>query len=209
MLTELLLIGAGGHAKVVIEAVLATNKSCRIVLADQDKTKVGKSLLGNIPINYLSNWEKLPEHCHVAIGDNKGRKQLNLIAQEQGKQLFAVVHPDSCVSPCANIGDGAFVAAKVVIAAEAEIGEGCIINHGAIIDHDCCIGSFSHVAPNATLSGGVKVGQGCLIGAGAVILPEVAIGDHVIIGAGSVVTSDVPNGQIIVGSPGRCVRSNE
>ena len=209
MPTELLVIGAGGHAKVVIEANQATNPGCHIFLADQDILKEGKILLGNIPIRILGNWEALPEQYHVAIGDNQARQQVNIEAQEQGKQPFTIVHPDACVSPSASLESGVFVAAKAVIAAEAKIGEGCIINHGTIIDHDCCVGSYSHMAPNSTLSGGVQVGQGCLIGAGATLLPMVKIGDHVVVGAGAVVTCDVPDNQVVVGVPGRCHCSDE
>lgn len=209
MPTELLVIGAGGHAKVVIEASQVVNPACHIFLADQDILKKGEMLLGNIPIRILGNWGALPEQYHVAIGDNQVRQQVSIVAQEQGKQLFTIVHPDAYVSPSASLESGVFVAAKAVIAAEAKIGEGCIINHGTIIDHDCCLGSYSHIAPNSTLSGGVKVGQGCLVGAGATLLPMVKVGDHAIIGAGAVVTCDVPDNQVVVGVPGRCHSSNE
>lgn len=209
MPTKLLLIGAGGHAKVVIESVQAISQDCHILLADQDIKKEGKKLLGNILILPLKNWSELPLQYHVAIGDNKKRQQLSVEAQGQGKQPFTVVHPDACVSPSASFGGGVFVAANTVIAAEAKIGEGCIINHGAIIDHDCCLGSYSHIAPNSTLSGGVTIGSGCLIGAGATILPMVKVGRHSVIGAGAVVTCDVPDYQTVVGVPGKCLSSDE
>lgn len=206
---ELLMVGAGGHAKVVIEAVQAVNPACHILLADEDITKEGKKLLGNIPIHYLRNWEKLPDQCHIAIGNNQERERLSIVAHEQGKQPFTIVHPDAFVSLSAVFGSGNFIAAMVVISAEVKISEGCIINHGAIVDHDCYIGAYSHIAPNSTLSGGVKVGKGCLIGTGATLLPMVEIGDHVVIGAGAVVTCNVPDNQIVTGVPGRCVRPNE
>lgn len=208
MPTELLVIGAGGHAKVVIEAIQKKSDASRIVLADQDSTKEGKKMLGNISIKHLNYWAALPEQYHVAIGGNKERQQLSIVAQEQGKQPFTVVHPDASVSPSANLGGGCFVAAKVVIAAEAKIGEGCIINHGAVVDHDCQIGAYSHIAPNVTLGGDVEVGRECLIGAGAIILPMVKIGSQVIVGAGAVIISDIPDHQTVMGVPGRSISSD-
>lgn len=207
MPTELLVIGAGGHAKVVIEAVWEKSQACHIMLADQDITKEGEKVLGTISIKYLKNWAELPEQCHIALGNNQVRQQLSIVAREQGKQPFTVVHPDASVSPSAYLGNGSFVAAKAVISTEARIREGCIINHGAIVDHDCQIEAYSHIAPNVTLGGGVCVCSGVLIGAGAVILPGIRIGEDAVIGAGAVVTSDVEDSVIVAGVPARVVQT--
>lgn len=203
MPTELLIIGASGHAKVVIEAVKASVPNCNIRLTDQDAKKTGKKLLKTIPIELLEHWQQLPEPFHIAIGDNAIRQQLSDIASQQGKQYATIVHPQSSISESAVLAKGNFVAATAVIAAEAQIEEGCIINHGSIVDHDCFIGCYSHIAPNATLGGGVKIGPRCLIGAGAIILPQVKIGRDSVIGAGAVVTSDVGDNQVVIGVPAR------
>ena len=205
MPTELLVIGAGGHAKVVIEAIQENSQARCIILADQDKTKVGQKVLGKLAIQNLNSWAKLPMQCHVAIGDNRIRQQLNIEAMEQGKQPLTVMHTNASVSPSACLGSGSFVAAKVVISAEAKIEEGCIINHGSIVDHDCRIGAYSHIAPNATLGGGVDVGRRCLIGAGAVLLPGIKLGDDVTVGAGSVVVKDISSGEVVYGVPAKCL----
>lgn len=209
MSTELLVIGAGGHARVVIEAIQEKSQDSLIILTDQDLAKEGKKVLGSISIKHLKNWAELPEQYHAAIGNNQARHQLSVLAQEQGKQPFTVVHPDAYVSPSVRLGGGSFVAAKAVISTEAKISVGCIINHGAIVDHDCRIGSFAHIAPNATLGGGVEVGSGCLIGASATILPMVKIGSDVVVGAGAVVICDIPDNQTVMGNPGRCVSPDE
>lgn len=206
MPTELLIIGASGHAKVVIEAVQAESSACDIRITDQDVLKTGKKLLKIFSIEMLDNWERLPKQFHVAIGGNNFRRELVELAIQHDKEYVTIVHPDSSVSVSASLGHGSFIAARSVVGAEVLIGDGCIINHGSIVDHDCRIGAYSHIAPNATLGGGVTIGEGCLVGAGAVILPQIKIGQNSVIGAGAVVTSDIPENQIVTGVPGRCIK---
>lgn len=205
MPTEMLIIGAGGHSKVVIEALEASEVDTEIILTDHDDTKSGQFLFGAQLISKLQDWILLPDLFHVAVGNNCYRKKCFLEAREQGKKPVNIVHPKASISPSAKIENGGFVGATAVVSAEVYIGPGCIINHGVIVDHDCRVGSFSHIAPNATLGGGVVVGEECLIGAGATILPEIKIGDRAVIGAGAVILSDVPDGQTYIGVPGRQV----
>jgi sugar O-acyltransferase (sialic acid O-acetyltransferase NeuD family) len=209
MHTELLIIGAGGHSKVVIEAIRVNDELCRIMVADHDMAKQGEKLLGNYVIRALHNWSSLPDSFHIAIGKNEIRKQLAVKGLDQGKEFFSIIHKRACVSDSCNIGNGSFIAANAILAAESKVERGCIINHAAVVDHDCVIGAFSHVAPNATLGGGVQVGEECLIGAGAIILPLVNIGSGVTVGAGAVVTNDIEDNQIVVGVPARCVVLDE
>lgn len=206
MPTEILIFGAGGHAKVVIEAFRLSDPNGQLVLADGDPAKVGERVLGSIPIVSPRNWQDFPEFFHVAIGNNKFRKNIGDEIRKKGKKLLSIEHPDSSISISAVISPGCFIAAKAVVAAESSLDQGCIINHGAIVDHDCSIGPYTHVAPNATLGGGVTVGASCLVGAGATVLPYVKIGNGVVIGAGAVINSDVPDNQIVVGIPGRQVQ---
>jgi len=206
MPTELLIIGASGHAKVVIEAVQADRSTCDIRVTDQDVIKAGKKLLKIFSIELLDDWKNLPKQFHVAIGDNNSRRALVELATEHDKEYVTIVHPDSSVSITASLGEGSFVAARSVVSAEVLIGDGCIINHGAIVDHDCRIGSYSHIAPNATLGGGAVIGEGCMVGAGATILPQITIGQNSVIGAGAVVTSDIPENQTVMGVPGKCIK---
>ncbi len=200
-----MLIGASGHAKIVVEAIQARDFDCQIILTDQDESKFQEVLLGYISINKLDDWDQLPEHCHISIGDNAIRKQLSDVAQRAGKLAYTVIHPEASVSPTATIGAGSFIAAKAIIGPEAIVGEGCIINHGAIVDHDCRVGAFSHIAPNATLGGAVEIGISCLIGAGSVVLPLMTIGCNATVGAGAVVNQNIVDEQTVVGIPARQV----
>jgi sugar O-acyltransferase (sialic acid O-acetyltransferase NeuD family) len=201
MAIDLLVIGAGGHAKVVLEAILAQGVVDNINLTDQDEQTVGKKLLEKFVVEPLMHWEKSPEIVHVAIGNNVSRKRVAQLAFQHGKQFMSIIHPDANISSFASIGKGSFVAAKSVIAADCTIEFSCIINHGAVVDHDCVIGAFSHIAPNATVCGGVTIGCGSLVGAGSVILPGIKVGENAVIGAGATVIKDVPKRLVVGGVP--------
>lgn len=205
MPTEILIIGAGGHSKVVLEALQVSNPEADFMVVDYDKAKTGQLIFGKVPVVLLDKWPQFHKLYHVAIGDNTIRKKYSLEAQKQRKAPITIVHPDASISTTSKISGGCFVAANAVIAAESELGEGCIINHGAVIDHDCKVAHYSHIAPNVTVGGSVIIGERCLIGAGSIILPRVKIGNQVVIGAGAVITCDVPDNQIMVGVPGKKV----
>ncbi len=209
MLTECLLIGAGGHSKVVIETIRISNSNCQLIVGDQDITKAGTYLLKDVPVVSLNNWPELPKHYHITIGVNYFRRKCNTLAQKYKKIAVSIIHPDSQISPSSVIGNGSFIAARSLVAAETIISEGCIINHGAIIDHECIIGEYSHIAPNVTVGGGVNIGKECLIGAGATILPLVKIGNNVTVGAGAVITENIHDNQKVVGVPGRNINEQQ
>ena len=202
MPTSISILGSGGHARVVIEALRSNNKCMDIYIMDENKPSQCL-LLGCYSINLLTDWSRLEKNFHVAVGSNEVRCRMSKSAISLGKKPISVIHDSALISESALILDGSFVAANVVIASEAQVKSGCIINHSAVIDHDCFIGEYSHIAPNATLGGSVQVGQQCLIGAGAVVLPNISIGDYVKVGAGSVVTKNIPSGKICVGNPAK------
>lgn len=207
MPTEVLLVGAGGHAKVVIEALLSGGSVPFV--CDQNKALLGELILGQFTIQALDQWPSLPCNFHICIGNSDVREALSATAVAHGKMPYSIVHPAAVVSSFASVGAGSFVAANATVAAEAVIGEHCIINHAAVVDHDSHVGSFSHIAPNATLCGGVSLGQGCTVGAGATILPGVSIGDRVVVGAGSVVSADIEGHQVVCGVPARYLKAHE
>jgi sugar O-acyltransferase (sialic acid O-acetyltransferase NeuD family) len=189
---RLSLIGAGGHAKVVLEAARAAHPGIVLLVFDQSPADAGRQLLG-IAVERMP--EKLSGAVHIAIGDNAARERVG----QPVPGLFTVIHPAAAISPTARVGEGVFAAALCVIGPEATVGRGVIVNHGAIVDHDCAVGDWTHIAPNATLGGGVTVGRNVMVGAGATILPGVRVGDHVTIGAGAVVLADVATGTTVVG----------
>lgn len=208
MLTEaLLIVGAGGHAKVVIDAIRCLHGAdCLLQLVDDDLRLVLESVMGLPVIVPVATGLGAGRRFHVAIGGNLLRARVAQDCLRAGLQYQTVVHPWSIVAASATLGQGCFVAGGGVVGPEASLGEGCIVNHGAVVDHDCRIGDFCHIGPNATLAGKVQLGAQVLIGAGANILPGVSVGDGCVVGAGAVVLHDMPAGTTYVGVPARRIQ---
>jgi sugar O-acyltransferase (sialic acid O-acetyltransferase NeuD family) len=193
------IVGAGGHAKVVMDALIASGTARdTISVRDGDPAREGTEVAGfRIACPELPDGTR--EALHIAIGSNAARAMLHERAAQSA--FVTVVHPSASVADSAMLGAGSFVGAGAVIGPEAVIGKSVIVNHGAVIDHDCAVGDFSHVAPNATLGGGVTVGARVLIGSGAVLLPGVSVGDGATVGAGAVVLGDIGEGETWAGNP--------
>src|SRR6516225_3940134 len=199
------IIGSGGHAKVVIELVRAEGK-----YQIKGCTAPGESgfVLGDVPI--LGTDSVLPallangvKKAFVAIGDNHLRLRLLAQVSEMGFEIINAVSPNAVVSPSATLGRGIAIMAGAIINASAEIGDCAIINTNAGADHDCRIGSGTHVGPGSALAGNVEVGCESFLGTGTRVIPGVRIGSRTIVGAGSVVVRDIPDGVTAMGVPAR------
>jgi len=204
VLGRVLVIGAGGHAKVVIEALRAAGfDPVGLVDARPD----APALLG-VPV--LGGDDALPrlraegiEAAIVALGANRARERAGEGLRALGFRLPAIVHPAALVSPSARIGEGAVVMARAVAGTLAEVGALAILNTGCIVEHDNRIGACAHIAPGAVLAGAVQVGKRALVGVGAAVRPGISIGADAVIGAGSAVVADVPPGAVVGGVPAR------
>jgi len=200
----LIILGSGGHAKVVLDALIVGGFSPDDICVRDDAAKrEGQLLLGVRIRNPAITSELSGENFHVAIGMAPVRERLCRGAEEMGALAITVLHPGATVSASAEVGTGSFVGARAVIGPDARCGRGAIVNHGAVVDHDCIVGDFCHIAPNATLGGGAMVGDRTLVGAGATVLPGIRIGSDVTVGAGAVVTHDIPAGERWAGAPAR------
>ena len=206
-------LGAGGHAKVVIEALAAMGGVEVVGLLDPRRDLWGVRILG---VTVLGDDDLLPRQyhegvSHVFIGlggaaDTEPRQRLFDRARSTGLAPLAVTHPSAVVSPSARFGDGSTVLAAAVVNASAELGDNVLVNTRATVEHDCRLGSHVHVATGATLASGVQVGDGAHVGAGATVIQGVRIGSRSIVGAGAVVLRDVEDGLVVAGVPARVLR---
>jgi sugar O-acyltransferase (sialic acid O-acetyltransferase NeuD family) len=198
---HVLIFGAGGHAAVVVDALVARKSTTKLTIVDDNPELEGATLLGFM-IHSTSSMLDIPvTGFHAAIGDGVVRKAVSARLTERFGTPVTIVHPDATISEFAELDSGCFVAARSVLGPRCKIGSAVIVNHAAVIDHDCTIGDFSHIAPTASLGGQVVVGKCVLIGAGANVLPGLNIGDGATIGAGAVVTKDVPKEAVVTGIP--------
>lgn len=202
---QIVIFGAGGHAKVVLDALGLACPQLRPIILDDSPSARDASLNG-LSISGTREWLSTADPSVgviPAIGQNSARAEFISWLEERGRRPMSLVHPAAVVSATAVLADGVFVAACGVVNAEARIGEGAIVNTCASVDHDCLIGASAHIAPGAHVCGGVSVGPRTLVGAGATVIPKVRIGSDVVIGAGAVVVSDVPDGTRVVGCPAK------
>jgi sugar O-acyltransferase (sialic acid O-acetyltransferase NeuD family) len=207
MRTEtVLLFGAGGHGKVVMDALRALDHPpVAVIVVDEDVNLQGRDFFGTpirAPHDASRGWSG---PFHVAVGSGANRQRITAALLAQGARALTVVHPAAVVSPFATAGGGCFVAAGAIVGPAATLGHGVIVNHGAVIDHDCGIGDFAHVGPNATIGGAARIGAHALIGAGATVLAGGVVGERAIVGAGAVVVSPVGSMETHVGVPAAAI----
>jgi sugar O-acyltransferase (sialic acid O-acetyltransferase NeuD family) len=204
MSSLLLIWGAGGHGKVVLDIARSMGHLERMLFLDDSPARAGITF-SDCPI--LGGPEELYRFKGaafvVAVGDNRARSQCFNRALDAGLLPTPIVHPGAVLSPSVCIGPGTVVMPGVIINAGAVIGENCIINTGAIIEHDCRIDAHVHISPRVVLGGGVTVGRYAHVGIGAVVLPGAAIGEEAVVGGGAVVLKEAPARCTVVGVPAK------
>ncbi len=198
--------GAGGHARVVADAIESTGRTIGAYL-DEDREMVETSGGRCLPGIELAGPEFVAPDLPIILsfGNNRVRQKLD---QKLTVSFTTAVHASAVVSGKAEIGIGTAVFANAVLQPNARVGRHAIINTKASVDHDCVIEDFAHIAPGATLCGNVHVGEGSHIGAGATVIEGIRIGKWATVGAGAVVIRDVPDFSTVVGCPAAPVKSS-
>jgi sugar O-acyltransferase (sialic acid O-acetyltransferase NeuD family) len=211
---DLIVVCAGGHARVVIDILRRTGQSIA-GLVDAN-TKLHGGQLDGVPV--IGGDEKVfardPKsvvlvnalgNASAQVGDSglTHRRDLFMAFKAKGYGFAQVLSGDAAISRRAALGEGSHVITGAIVHPGCTVGANTIINTGAQLDHDCGIGDHCHVAPGAVLCGFVTVGSECHIGAGAVIVQRVTVGDGAVVGAGAVVVEDVPAGATVLGNPAR------
>lgn len=201
-----ILLGAGGHAKVLLDILLEQNIEV-VGIVEKDGADLPSDLYGVPVIGSDSDVQQYsPDKVELvngigSIGATALRQKVYEKFKRQGYCFSQVIHPSAVVSRRAELGEGVQILAGAVVNIGTHIRENSIINTNASVEHDCLIGAHVHIAPGVTLSGGVTVGDGSHIGTGASVVQGVEIGVNVIVGAGAVVVNDIETGKKVCGVP--------
>jgi sugar O-acyltransferase (sialic acid O-acetyltransferase NeuD family) len=205
--SALLILAAGGHAKVVAETAAAAGAATRIAFLDDRPLNpvLGWPVLGPLEQFLKPSIQEQFPVALVAIGHAATRLHWLAQLQKAGYELPLLIHPSAWVSPSAQIGPGSVVFAHVTVQAQAMVGTGAILNTGCSVDHDAQLDDGVHIGPGARLAGEVHVGARTWIGIGASVIQQVRIGSDVTVGAGAAVVRDLPDGVTAVGVPARAL----
>lgn len=202
---KLVILGAGGHGKVVSDIAILQNYT-EVVFLDDNMSK--RECNGCGIVGTTCEYYRFSEcDFFVAIGDRIARKEMQDKLENGGLKVVSLIHPNAVVSASADIQNGTVVMGGAVINADAQVGRGCIINTCASVDHECTIGEFSHVSVGAHLAGNVQIGPQTLIAAGATIINNISICARATIAAGAVVVKNVLEQGTYMGVPAK--RKNE
>lgn len=189
MKEEIILIGGGGHAKVIIDALKGQNKFSIFGILDNN-IPAGKDVLGIKVLGDDSLLEDLFEKgikkafiCVGSVGDVSTRQKIYKRVKAIGYELPYIIHPQAYVADSIFVGEGSFLAAGVIINPGTKIGKNVIINTKASVDHDCDIGDFVHIAPGSILGGNINIGNNVHVGMGAIVVQGVVIKENAFIKA--------------------------
>ena len=205
-----IIIGGGGHAKVLIELIHCINEQHRIIGVVDRALKKGDNVQG-IPV--LGNDDVILEYASSevrlvngvgSVNENNLRESIFNRMQSDHYQFATLIHPTAYMSPTALISEGSVIMAGAVVQSNVIIGRNVIVNTRCSIDHDSRIGDHVHIAPGATISGNVHIHTGAFIGIGSSIIQGVQIGEKSLIGAGACVIRNVPDYYRALGVPAKC-----
>ncbi len=209
---NLIVVGASGHAKVVIDAIRSAGTHKVVGLVDRD-TPVGTSVLGCSVVGRTGAIADCAaalgaDSFIVAIGDNAARERVTREIRSAAPHLdlASAIHPSAEIGGSVEIGAGTVIMAGVVINALTRIGVGCIVNTRAAIDHDGILEDFVSIGPGCVIAGTCSFGHGATIGIGAVVVQQRTIGERAVVGAGATVLHDIPAYTVAFGTPARVQR---
>lgn len=219
-MNPIIIYGAGGHGKVVIDAITTFESSLMdaqiLGVIDDNEALHGSKYFGYTVLGGFAELQKYDENRDfknyrliVAIARNDIRRNIYSKVSQLSCELITVIHPSAQIARDVTIGPGSMIMAAAVLNPGVVLGTGVVINTGAIVEHDCIVHDFVHVGPGAIFAGAVEVGEDSLIGIGACVLPSIQIGRGATVAAGAVVVRGVSDGETVIGVPARTVPNYE
>lgn len=207
MTKKIVIAGAGGHCKVVLDIIesLGEYEIVGVTDSSQTGTVLGYPILGDDSILSTLKSQGV-NYGFVALGDNSIRKKVYKKMESMGYQMISLISPRAIVSSHSSVGNGCVVMAGAIVNANSQIGNGCILNTNCSIDHDCLIDDFVHVAPGCAVSGSVRIGENSFIGTGSRIIDGIRVGNDVTIGAGAAVVKNIDSNCTAVGVPAKVIK---
>lgn len=204
---KLLIIGAGGHGRVIADIAVKMNRWQQIAFLDDDdayRYSLGFEVIGpsSKVLNLVGKYD-----IFIAIGNNATREKLHKVLKAAGVTMPTLIHPNTTIGMQVEIGEGTVVMAGAVINCGSRIGDSCIVNTAATVDHDGTIADYVHISPGAHIAGTVTIGKGTWIGVGAIVKNNVEITERTVIGAGAVVIRNIMEAATYVGVPVRRVNT--
>ncbi len=200
---KVIIIGAGGHGKVVADIVKLNGDKVYGFLDDKEAEVLpGFTVIGSV--NLINTLDNNGFYFFVAIGNNKIRQ--TIMESYPMVEWYTAIHPSAVIADYTEIGTGTAVMANAVVNSGSKIGRGVIINTAATVDHDNIIRDFVHISPGAHLAGTVRIGERCWIGIGANVINNISIINNCTVGAGSVVTKNITEQGTYVGVPARKIK---
>ncbi len=203
-MNNILIVGAGGHAKVVADILLSQGMAVGGFLDDDSATwglnRLNMMVLGGIEM--YTHYDLVG--LIMGVGSNPARQRIvERLGREAQRLWVNAIHPRATVASSVRMGHGVVIAGGAVVNPDSVLGNHTIINTSASVDHDCFIGNYAHLGPGTHLSGGVRVGEGALLGVGVSIAPGCSVGAWAVVGAGAVVVRDIPDHVTAKGVPAR------
>lgn len=207
---DILIIGAGGHGRVVLDILRQSRTHNPIGFIDNNPSLHGRRVDGLPVLGGMDQLEAMKSRklrmAIIAIGDNGIRRAYGEMIESEGFEIANAIHPSAQLAHTVSLGKGIVIAAGALVCAHCQVGDYAILNTGCIVDHESMIGTCVHICPGVRLAGHVTVESGAFVGIGATVVQNIRIGFEAIVGAGAVVVSNVDPMSTVVGVPARVAK---